>query len=244
MSATTMQEPIAPPSRLLLLAETRALWEAGAGLALWPLLQMAPRGDGHPVLVLPGLLASDVSTGMLRRYLKARGHDVHGWGQGQNLGPRRGVEDEMLAQLKSLHARSGRKVSLVGWSLGGIYAREVAKLCPQSVRQVITLGTPFRSMGGGNHAGTLFKMLGGDTSRLTPELQAHLRQRPPVPVTSIYSRNDGMVSWRSCLETPGPQVENVQVDASHLGMATHAGVMRVVADRLAQPEGAWRPYGE
>jgi len=153
------------------------------------------------------------------------------------------VQEGLAGRVRELHAASGRKVSLLGWSLGGIYAREVAKAGPGAVRQVITLATPFRSVGGGNHAGTLFRMIGGDTSRLTPQLQAHLRQRPPVPVTSIYSRKDGMVSWKGCLETPGPDAENVEVDASHLGMPTHAEVLRIVADRLAQPEGEWRPYG-
>jgi pimeloyl-ACP methyl ester carboxylesterase len=141
MAAT--QDPIDPPSRLLLLAEGRALWEAGAALALWPLLQLAPRGDGHPVLVLPGLVASDMSTKLLRRYLQGRGYDAHGWGLGRNFGPRDGIEDGMIAKLEALHAESGRKVSLIGWSLGGIYARELAKELPDHVRCVITLGTPF-----------------------------------------------------------------------------------------------------
>jgi hypothetical protein len=110
------------------------------------------------------------------------------------------------------------------------------------VRQVVTLATPHSSLGGANHAGTIFKMLGGDTSRLTPELEARLRQRPPVPTTSIYSKSDGLVSWRGCLERPAPDVENIAVDASHLGMTSHPSVLRIVANRLAQPEGAWRPY--
>lgn len=203
------------------------------------------RGDGHPVVIYPGLGAGAMTTSQLRGYLKACNFQAQDWGLGVNRGPDAPFDGwlaPLVANVRALHAAQGQQVSLVGWSLGGIYAREVAKQCPDSVRQVITLATPFRSMGGGNHAGTLFRMLGGDTSRLTPELQAHLRERPPVPVTSIYSKSDGMVSWRSCLEEPGPQVENVQVDASHLGMATHAEVMRVVADRLAQPVGEWRPY--
>src|SRR3982751_6139968 len=126
MSAVT-HERIGPPSRLLLLAEGRALWEAGAAIAMWPLLQMTPRGDGHPVLVLPGLVASDSSTGILRRYLASRGYDAHGWGLGRNLGPREGVEQGMYDLLGKLHDESGgRKVSLIGWSLGGVYARLLA----------------------------------------------------------------------------------------------------------------------
>ncbi|RYY99809.1 MAG: alpha/beta hydrolase [Comamonadaceae bacterium] len=203
------------------------------------------RGDGHPVVIYPGLGAGAMTTSQLRGYLRACNFAVSDWGLGMNRGPDSPMEawlGSLVERVRALHAEHGRKASLIGWSLGGIYAREVAKQCPESVRQVITLATPFRSIGDGNHAGAMFRMLGGSTSQLTPELQAHLRGRPPVPVTSIYSRSDGMVNWRGCLEEPGAEVENVEVDASHLGMATHAGVMRVVADRLAQPEGDWRPY--
>lgn len=203
------------------------------------------RGDGHPVVIYPGLGAGEMNTAALRGYLRGCNFVVHDWGLGVNRGPE-GAMDAWLATLvervRDLQAQHGRKVSLVGWSLGGIYAREIAKVCPGAVQQVITLATPFRSVGGGNHAGTILRMLGGSTSQLTPQLQALLSQRPPVPVTSVYSRSDGMVSWSGCLETPAADAENVEVDASHLGMPTHPGVLRVVADRLAQPEGRWRPY--
>jgi len=125
-TATYAKEDLTPPSRLLLLAEGRALWETGAGIAMWPLLQLTPRGDGHPVLVLPGLVAGDGSTLLLRRYLCSRGYDAHGWGQGRNFGPRDGVEQGMVELLKKLHDESGQKVSIIGWSLGGVYARMLA----------------------------------------------------------------------------------------------------------------------
>ncbi|PZQ65961.1 MAG: alpha/beta hydrolase [Variovorax paradoxus] len=140
---TVQQDRIAPPSRLLMLAEGRAFWETGATLMMWPWLQLAPRGDGHPVLVLPGLVVSDISTRLLRRYLRGRGHDVHGWGLGNNFGPRPGVEAAMVARLQALHDKEGRKVSLVGWSLGGVFARLLASRHPHLVRDVVTLGSPF-----------------------------------------------------------------------------------------------------
>ena len=203
-------------------------------------------GDGHPVIVYPGLGAGPMATSQLRAHLRTCRFDVHDWAFGVNTGPD-GAFDAWLPQLVErvcgLHARVGRKVSLVGWSLGGIYAREIAKRCPASVRQVLTLGTPHNAVAEANHAGAIFRLLGGDTSQLTPDLVARLRERPPVPTTSIYSETDGVVSWRGCLEQPGPQVENVAVGASHLGMPTHPEVLRIVADRLAQPEGRWRPYG-
>jgi pimeloyl-ACP methyl ester carboxylesterase len=202
-------------------------------------------GDGHPVMVYPGLGAGAMTTAQLRNYLKSCNFSVYDWELGVNRGPE-GAFDDWLAPLvqrvRELHGQHGQRVSLVGWSLGGIYAREVAKRCPEAVRQVVTLATPFHSLGGANHAGTILKLLGGDTSQLTPEVEAQLRERPPVPTTSIYSKSDGVVCWRGCIEQPGPMVENVHVHASHLGMPTQAEALRVVADRLAQPEGSWRPY--
>ncbi|HSV36389.1 MAG TPA: alpha/beta hydrolase [Ramlibacter sp.] len=140
-----------------------------------------------------------------------------------------------------LHRLHGRKVSLVGWSLGGVYAREIAKRRPEAVRQVITLGTPFASLEGGNHAGAVFTLLNRDRAQLPPDLAMRLRETPPVPTTSIYSKTDGIVAWRGCLERRTERSENVEVAASHLGMVSHPEVMRIVVDRLAQPEGAWRP---
>ena len=202
-------------------------------------------GDGHPVVVYPGLGAGPLTTSQLRSHLQACEFAVHDWEGGVNTGPD-GLFDAWLQQLArqvhALHARYQRKLSLVGWSLGGICARELAKCCPQMVRQVITLATPHNAMADANHAGTIYRLLGGDTSQLTPALLARLGQRPPVPTTSIYSETDGVVCWRACLEEDGPGVENVPVQASHLGMPTHPEVLRIVADRLAQPEGRWRPY--
>lgn len=208
--------------------------------------QLTPvAGDGHPVIVYPGLGAGAMTTSQLRGHLKACDFQVFDWELGVNTGPD-GVFDEWLPSLvervRATSARHGRKVSLVGWSLGGIYAREIAKACPDSVRQVITLGTPHNALAGANHAGTIYKLLGGNASPLSPELLDRMRLRPPVPLTSIYSESDGMVCWRGCLEKRGPAVENVAVHASHLGMPSHPDVLRIVANRLAQPEGEWRPY--
>lgn len=232
----------APPLALLVTEPLRAALDycaakLGAGAR--------PIGDGHPVIVFPGLGGAPFTTSHLRRFLADSGFDARCWGRGINTGPD-GLLDDWLGTLVEdtvrVHAETGRKVSLVGWSLGGVYAREVAKLAPHAVRQVITLGTPFASMGGGaTHAETIYKWLGGDTSQLTPELQARLRQTPPVPTTAVYSKTDGVVSWRGCVEKKSPTSESVEVHASHLGMGTHPDVLRIVANRLAQPEGRWRP---
>ena len=202
-------------------------------------------GDGHPVIVYPGLGAGALTTAQLRNHLASCNFQVHDWDRGVNTGPD-GVLDAWLPclveRVAELHARHGRRVSLVGWSLGGVYAREIAKRCPECVRQVVTLATPHRAIDDGNHAGTLYRLLGGNTTQLTPEVLARVGQRPPVPVTSIYSESDGVVCWQGCLEEPAADAENVAVDASHLGMPTHPDVLGIVADRLAQREGRWRPY--
>ncbi len=141
---TPVAEALRPPSKTLLFLEGRALHELGAFMLLRPWLAAAPRGDGHPVLVLPGLLASDLSTRPLRSFLNAQGYAAHGWKQGRNLGLRAGIEDGMLERVEELHERYGhRKISVVGWSLGGIYARQLAKRAPEKVRSVISLGSPF-----------------------------------------------------------------------------------------------------
>ena len=234
-------DPIKPPSRLLLLAEGRALWEAGAALALWPLLQLTPRGDGHPVLVLPGLVASDMSTKLLRRYLEGRGYDAHGWGLGRNLGPREGIEDGMIAKLEALHAESGRKVSLVGWSLGGVYARLLAARHPQWVRSVVTLGSPFAGSARATHAWRVYEGVSGQSAE-DPRRMKHVRPTPPVPTTSIFSRSDGLVAWRCCVQQPAERAESIEVTSSHLGISLHPAAWHAVADRLAQRPRSWQPF--
>jgi hypothetical protein len=123
-----------------------------------------------------------------------------------------------------------------------VYAREIARRFPEGVRQVITLATPFAALAQGNHAGTMFKLFNRDKAHMPDDFQARLRECPPVPTTSVYSKSDGIVSWRGCIERRTATSESVEVDASHLGMVSHPQVLRVVADRLAQPEGHWRPF--
>ena len=142
-------DTVRPPSAMLALTELpRALFELGSLPFAAPVLATAPRGDGHPVLVLPGFIASDTSTAVLRRYLAKLGYDAHAWELGRNLGPRAiGAEGEkLIARLRAIHDATGEKVSIVGWSLGGIMARIIARRAPDAVRQVITLGHPSRAV--------------------------------------------------------------------------------------------------
>jgi len=231
---------IAAPSRELLLLEMRAIWEFGAFFASLPWLRTAPRGDGHPVLVLPGLLASDISTLPMRTYLADLGYAVHGWEQGRNAGPREGVEEKMLERLRHLTRRHGRRLSLVGWSLGGNYARRLARKSPEDVRLVISMGSPFTGNPRATNVWRLFEMVSGKkvddvgSSGATPPLS--------VPVTSIYSRSDGIVAWQNCIEREGPRAENIEVEGSHSGLGHNPAALYAVADRLAQPEGEWQPF--
>jgi pimeloyl-ACP methyl ester carboxylesterase len=228
------------PLRLAL--EGRAGWEFGALFAAQPWLAQSPRGDGHPVLVLPRFLGCDLSTQPLRDFLNRLGYRAEPWGLGVNLGPRAGVMDACLERLEHLHATHGRRVSLIGWSLGGLYARELAKEVPEQVRLVITLGSPFA--GDQSDPAELWRLqerLTGEPAGL-PLRHGPLDQAPPVPTTSILSRSDGIVHWTDSLEHEGPITENILVESSHLGLAFNPLCLHAIADRLAQPEGAWRPF--
>jgi pimeloyl-ACP methyl ester carboxylesterase len=234
-------DTIAPPPRLLQLLEWRALGEMVGTAMIWPWLGLAPRGDGHAVLVLPGLITSDVSTAMLRRFLRERGYDVHGWGLGRNYGPREGVREAMLARLDELHAASGRKVSLVGWSLGGLYARMLARERPDAVRSIVMLGSPIGGQPRATRAWRIYEMTSGLRADDANEW-SRTGATSQVPATSIWSRGDGIVAWRNSLQPPGELAENIAVHASHLGLGVNAAVLYALADRLAQPEGQWRPF--
>ncbi|WP_309684858.1 alpha/beta hydrolase [Polaromonas sp.] len=233
-----------PPSPWLLALELRALWEFGALLPSWPLLARAPRGDGHAVLVFPGLSANDVSTVPLRHYLQSRGYQPWGWEQGFNFGPRAGVLDEAREKLVRTYESTGRKVSLIGWSLGGVYARELAKELPHMVRGVITLGTPFAGSHRSTNAWRIYQLASG--RNIEREAEGYdLPTAPPVPTTSIYTRTDGVVAWQGSVQAASahnPHTENIEVLASHIGLGVNPSAWWAIANRLAQAEGSWAPF--
>jgi pimeloyl-ACP methyl ester carboxylesterase len=229
------------PNALLLMLEGRAFWEYAALLASAPWLTRVPTGDGHPVIVFPGLIAGDLTTLPLRMYLRTIGYAPYRWEQGFNLGPRDGVIEACRDMVRDIARRHGRKVSLVGWSLGGVYARELAKELAPIVRTVITLGTPFAGNPRATNAWRVFELASGQPAP-GPDVLAQIRRAPPVPTTSIFSRSDGIVNWRCCLNEPGPQTENIELQASHVGMGLNPLSLYAIADRLAQPEGEWQPF--
>jgi pimeloyl-ACP methyl ester carboxylesterase len=195
------------------------------------------------VLVLPGLMAGDVSTRPLRRVLRRLGYSVHGWRLGRNIGPTAQAVQGMRARLDDLSGRHGQPVTLLGWSLGGIFARDLARRSPAAVRQVITLGSPFRlarhDQSRAHRVFDRYSHLHVERWQLPLE---HGRGPLPVPATSLYSKLDGIVAWRACLDDPSPRAENIAVYASHFGFGHHPAVLWAVADRLAQPAGTWAPF--
>ena len=233
---------IASPSALLLALEPRGLFTIAGLFAAAPFLATAPRGQRHSVIVLPGLGATDRSTVAIRRFLGFLGHDVTGWNRGRNMRPAGADLQAVTAHIRSLRETSGASVSLVGWSRGGIIAREASRLAPDAVRMVITLGSPFAAPAATNVAAAWLRMTGTEFPARTKDELRRLADPLPVPSTSIYSRTDGVVAWRACVEAKGPGRENVEVRGSHIGLGFNPAALWVIADRLAQPIGAWEPF--
>ena len=204
-------------------------------------------GQGQPVIVFPVLGGGPASTAPLRRLLDGAGFVTHDWGMGVDTGPR---ERNLNRWLRLLEERvidvaetEGSSVTLLGWSLGGIYARELAKRTNPLVRQVITLGTPFNTDADLHQRCPLFKVLERGYGEMAVNIRHRLRQCPPVPCTSIYSKTDGLVPWELCVERVSPQAENIEVEgATHRGLPMHPKVLEAITHRLAQPDGEWRPF--
>jgi len=250
-SGSLMQKPLGSfrkaQFRFWQLAEPRAIFEWQSFFALRWAMRKLPKGDGHPVVVFPGFASSDRATIPMRSLLKDLGYKSHGWTLGQNLWFDAQLEAEMVAMIREIYKKKGRKVSLIGWSLGGLYAREVAKSCPEAVRIVISLGSPISGVGGHSNVKKLFRMVNGKPDDLEYSMYKSLSTPPPVPTTSIYSKTDGIVAWEGSVQKRNgteseTQTENIEVPASHLGLGVNPLVMNLIANRLAQPEGEWQPF--
>ena len=206
-------------------------------------------GEGQPVIVMPVLGGGPASTAELRQVLDGAGFTTYDWGLGVDTGPRdmnlnrwlRKLEEKVIDVFETERAT----VTLLGWSLSGIYAREVAKRTNPLVRQVITLGTPFNTAADPQHRCMIFKVLDGGEGSMALNIRHRLRQCPPVPFSSLYSKTDGVVPWQLCLEKESPVTENIEIPgAIHLRLPSHPKALEVITHRLAQPEGAWKPFGE
>ncbi len=228
------------PSNPLL--ELRAPIEAALFIAANPVLQLAPRGHRRPVMVLPGFVAADRSTQLLRLVLRQLGHRPVGWGLGRNLGPRADTFEGIHRRLQEQADKAGGPVSLVGWSLGGVFARLVAQEEPELVDQVISLGSPFNI--GSDEQTTLSPIWDQLESRgwFVKSRDEVALDEVPVPSTSIYSRSDGIVSWQSCHQSEHGKAENIEVRGSHCGLGHNVAAAFALADRLAQKPGKWKPF--
>jgi hypothetical protein len=233
----------APPLSLLGLEPFRAAIEYTRLCMMdW---QRAPVGDGHPVIIFPGLGTNGSWATPLKSYCSDLGYAAMDWGRGLNRGPSGDIVtwlDGLAEDVERLISSSRQRTTLIGWSLGGIYAREMAKRLPRRVRQVITIGAPFAGDCEQTNAGWLYRLLNGKRIKLDRKLADTLRAAPPVPTTSIYSRTDGVVAWQACCEKAGERIENIEVNSSHIGLVWNPAVLSIVADRLSQREGAWRPF--
>ena len=231
----------APSLALLGLEPLRALFELATTKFFHINNPETPRGDGHPVVVFPGLAMDHWATATLRSHLERQGYAVYDWERGVNTGPTGDLHawlDPLVGSVRELERKHDQKVSLVGWSLGGIYAREISKLAAKSVRRVVTLGTPFAGAPTATNASWLFELLNGAKVEINANLLKKLRVAPPVASTSVYSRTDGVVSWQGCIQDGKGKFENIEVsEASHFGMVLNNKVLDLVAHALSLPAG-------
>jgi len=240
------------PSAWQQILEWRALLELASLPWCSPLLAAAPRGDGHPVLLLPGFMAGESSLFALKLLLRSRGYAVETWGLGRNVGLHRRHAAALERKVRHMQHAAGRKVSLVGWSLGGMFAMSAAQQASECVRSVLTLGSPVSLDTGGVSSPPAVQALyhliahpmGAAVHAIHPGVK-ELRQRnwPQLPISCLYSLSDGVVPPQEATIDGNPALhENIRVPSSHVGLGFNPIVLWVVADRLALPEGQWRPF--
>ena len=234
------------PSFLLYASEFgRALTELGINYPIQSLSKPSKtESDGHPVMVLPGFMSTKTATTLLREHISKSGYPVYDWGLGRNLGKMEYLAP-LVQRLEAIYKKHNQKVSLIGWSLGGVFAREIAKARPDLVRQVITLGSPFKDIMHPNNAAWVYSLItGGKEVRDTDwALLENMPEPPPVPTTAIYSKEDGIVPWHVCMEKVETDIhQNVQVHGSHLGLGVNTSVFWIVSDRLKYKQENWRHF--
>ena len=221
------------PSLMALAGESLTPFELTRLVAASPSLARQTRGRGEPVLVLPGLGASNSSTALLRNYLTWLGYNVQGWTLGRNRGNVAEMLPWVVDQLRVLHARTGSKVHAIGWSLGGILAREAAREYPETVHQVVTLGSPV--VGGPKYTsmGAMYTRNGGNLDDIEAAIAARESTPITVPVTSIYSKRDGIGGWQASIDRHSSDIEHIEVRATHLGLGISPEVFKILARKLA-----------
>ena len=221
------------PSFLAAIRESLSGLELTRLVRAFPELAAQPKGQGQPVLVLPGLGASDTSTIPLRRYLTWLGYDPRGWNLGRNTGNVREMLPQVADQVRQLKEQAGNPIDIIGWSLGGVIAREVARDYPDMVRQIVTMGSPV--VGGPKYTSfrRFYERQGMDLEEIEARIAAREARPITVPVTSIYSKRDGIVGWQASIDKLNAQVEHIEVRATHLGLGISPEVFMIIAGKLA-----------
>ena len=235
-------QAFSPPPLRHLLREAGVGFEVAAGYVAGKLFHAWPQGDGHPVLVLPGFGASDRHTTLLRRFLCAQGFAAYPWGLGSNLGRKSGLRSRLVALIQELATRHEAQVSLVGWSLGGIFARGLAVTDPDHIRNVVTLGSPFRASAHQTNVRWGLKLIGWVKSKPVVDPGPPKLPAPSVPVTSLFTRKDGIVPWQACLQESSPITENIELKGTHLGLVANPAALYVIAHRLRESSERWQAF--
>lgn len=237
------------PKALHTLLESRIAVEALAHLSSKPFERLLPRGDGHPVLVIPAFLTSDAFTASLRKSLTKLGYDAHPWEQGLNTGLHEAKLALLQRRLKEIVLQRQQKITIIGWSLGGIYARALAAQNSDHVRQVITLGSPFgipvsdaTADAVQGFVGQAFQLLNRGAEDPMVAKAALWQTTPSVPCTSIYTESDGIVHWHYCVDQKRAQSENIRVPGSHVGLTHNPVVLYLLADRMQQRAESWEAF--
>ena len=230
-----IEAPVGPPTRAGLIGEVGTVLQPLRLAFGAPMLRRAPRGDGRVSFVLPGWKAPELTTAPVRAYLGKLGHDARSWGLGVNRGDVEATRDEMAERVIAVAEATGRPVNLIGWSLGGVVSREIARMAPEAVHRVVTYGTP--AVGGptftAGHAA-----FGADECIRITQLQQVLDATEPIrrPITAIFTRNDTVVDWRACIDRTSPSVRMVEVGSTHVGLGFDPDVWLIVADALAEKD--------
>lgn len=229
-----------PPLFWLLTEGSRAITELGFSIPYRRFFGNSDEGDGHPVLVLPGFLSTDMSTRPLRGFIDKLGYTSYGWDLGRNTA-KLDFLDMLTERVRSLYASHGERISLVGWSLGGVFARQIAKAEPDMIRQIVTLGSPFGGIQEPNNVAWLYNLIsnGERVQDVDPALIENIPIPAPVPTTAVYTKEDGIVPWYLCMEEEGPIHQNVQVRGSHVGLGVNPSVLEIIADRLLHRQENW-----
>lgn len=242
---STTTQVLSRPSLIRFMGEPVLVWRD-----IWRLSQFQKtysfesKGDGHPVLVLPGLLGSDSATRYLRDFIQKIGYTAYGWQMGTNMGDIRKLHT-LLEKIEQLHDKHQTKVSIIGWSLGGVYARQLGKRRPDLIRQIITMGSPFANIERYNNAAWFYRLINNNRplTEVDKEWILEIPAPAPVPTTAIYSKKDGVVNWQTCMEpTPDNWHQNIEVVGSHFGMPYLPSIWFLVENRLSLEQKNWQAF--